>query len=81
MNLTCWSRRFSSDTGVPMVPFVRCAMNSVFEVCDAFQYEPGTDSSDRESSSRLRSARLGAQDRGTAGSRTGRVLAQVARGK
>jgi len=47
MTLTCWSCRHSSDTGVPMVPFCALRDELVFEVCDAFQYEPGTDADER----------------------------------
>lgn len=48
MTLTCWSCRFSSDTGVPMVPFCALRDELVFEVCDAFSYEPGADECERE---------------------------------
>ena len=60
-----------------MVPFCALRDELVFEVCDAFAYEPGTDASDRESSPRLRGAGLGQAHPRETGERAGRVLADV----
>lgn len=48
MNLTCWSCRHSTDTGVPMVPFCAIRDELVFSTCEAFDYEPGTDADEGE---------------------------------
>ena len=48
MTLTCWSCRHSMDSGVSLAPTCALVGKLVFEVCDALEYEPGTDECERE---------------------------------